>query len=163
MNFSKYILFFLIIFGCEDIEKSRYEFKLNPRLEIDNNGNYHLNVLDQNIQTLHRLNASITKDGQPIENIFMEWESNLWWLLSDTSGYFINQNLNDQARWVSSDTSYMVGFKGFEVPTINCCSYSNPKGQLNTMLGVVPQMRGDTMIVSYSILNYSESIKIVLD
>ena len=153
----------LLIFGCEDLKKPHYELELNPRLEIDTNGNYHLNVIDNNVQTLHRLNAVITKDGEPIENIFMEWESNLWWTLSDTSGYYVNQNLNDEAMWVSSDTSFMVGFNGFEVPTINCCSYSNSKGELNTMLGIVPQMIGDTMLVSFSILNINESLKIVLD
>ena len=57
----------------------------------------------------------------------------------------------------------MTGFNGFEVQTINCCSYSNSYGEVNTMIGLVQQMIGDTMIVNYSFMNRTESIGIVLD
>jgi len=33
------------------------------------------------------------------------------------------------------------------VPTINCCSYSNADGEINTMLAPVRSMSGDTMTV----------------
>ena len=84
-------------------------------------------------------------------------------LKGDTLGYIINQNLNDEGMYVSTDTSYMTGFNGFEVQTINCCSYSNSYGEVNTMIGLVQQMIGDTMIVNYSFMNRTESIGIVLD
>ena len=116
-----------------------------------------------NTQTLHRLNLSITKGNEPIENIFTEWSSNLYAILNDTLGYIINRNLNDMGLYTTTDTSYLIGFKGLEVPTINCCSYSNPKGQINTMIGLWPQMVGDTMLVSFSILDINQSIEIVLD
>ena len=158
-----WILILLLLFGCEDSTTSEYQFNINPRLELDENGYYHLDVIRQNRQTLHRINGLITKDGEPVESIFFEWSSNLYWILGDTLGYIINQNLNDEGMYVSTDTSYMTGFNGFEVQTINCCSYSNSYGEVNTMIGLVQQMIGDTMIVNYSFMNRTESIGIVLD
>ena len=152
--------------SCSDItnsENEEYKFKINPRLEIDNNGYYHLDVIRQNVQTLHRINGLITLENQPVENVRFEWSSNLYWILGDTIGYIVNQNLNDEGMYVSTDTSYITGFNGFEVQTINCCSYSNSDGEVNTMIGVVKQMIGDTMIVNYSFMNRTESIGIVLD
>jgi len=163
MKNSKYILFILIFFSCEDIENPRYELEVNPRLEQDRNGFYHLKLKRENTQTLHRLNLAITKGNEPIENIFTEWSSNLYAILNDTLGYIVNQNLNDMGSYTTTDTSYLIGFNGLEVPTINCCSYSNPEGQINTMIGLWPQMVGDTMLVSFSILDINQSIEIVLD
>ena len=164
------IKLFLLVYiissiGCDDInteDNSVLKFTLNPRLEVDNNGYYHLDVIRENRQTLHRINGLITVDNYPYQNVRFEWSSNLYWILGDTLGYIVNQNLNDEGMYVSTDTSYMTGFKGFEVQTINCCSYSNSKGEVNTMIGVVQQMIGDTMIVNVSYLNKTESIGIVL-
>ena len=160
------LVLMLMLVSCSDyiaMESDEYQFKINPRLEIDNNGYYHLDVIRQNRQTLHRINGVITKNDEPVETIFFEWSSNLYWVLGDTLGYIVNQNLNDKGMYVSTDTSYITGFNGFEVQTINCCSYSNSKGEVNTMIGVVQQMIGDTLIVNYSFLETSHSIGIVLD
>ena len=165
------IKLFLLVYiissiGCDDInteDNSVYKFTLNPRLEVDNNGYYHLDVIRRNVQTLHRINGLVTtSENQPVENVRFEWSSNLFWVLGDTLGYIINQNLNDEGMYVSTDTSYITGFNGFEVQTINCCSYSNSDGEVNTMIGVVKQMIGDTMIVNVSYLDKTESIGIVL-
>ena len=68
-----WILILLLLFGCEDSTTSEYQFNINPRLEIDENGYYHLDVIRQNRQTLHRINGLITKDGESVESIFFEW------------------------------------------------------------------------------------------
>jgi len=167
-NMGKKTILILLLISCSDINNSEneqsYQFNINPRLEIDNNGYYHLDVIRQNVQTLHRINGLITtSENQPVENVRFEWSSNLYWVLGDTLGYIVNQNLNDEGMYVSTDTSYITGFNGFEVQTINCCSYSNSDGEVNTMIGVVKQMIGDTMRVNYSYLGLSESIGIVLD
>ena len=166
------LVYIISSIGCDDInteDNSVYKFTLNPRLEVDNNGYYHLDVIRRNVQTLHRINGSITVDNYPYQNVPFEWSSNLYWVLGDTLGYIVTQNLNYEGMYVSTDTSYMTGFNGFEVQTINCCSYSNRYGEVNTMIGVVKQMIGDTMtvnvtyLVSYDGDQPSETIRIVLD
>ena len=166
------LVYLISLIGCDNIyteNNSVYNFTLNSRLEIDDNGYYHLDVIRENRQTLHRINGLITIDDYYYQNVRFEWSSNLYWILGDTLGYIINQNLNDEGMYVSTDTSYMTGFNGFEVQTINCCSYSNRYGEVNTMIGVVKQMIGDTMtvnvtyLVSYDGDQPSETIRIVLD
>jgi len=158
-----WILILLLLIGCEDSSISEYQFKINPRLNIDENGYYHLPVIRQNRQTLHRINGLITKDGEPVENVFFEWDSNISFVLGDTLGYIVRRNFNDRGTYVSVDTSYMIGFEGHIVPSINCCSYTNPNGEVNVMVGLFSQSIGDTMIVNYSFMNRTESISIVLD
>jgi hypothetical protein len=34
-----------------------------------------------------------------------------------------------------------------EVPTVNCCSYSNADGEINTMFAPVQSMEGDTATI----------------
>ena len=166
------LVYLILLIGCDDLfteDNSEYKFTINPRLERDNNGYYHLQVTRRNVQTIHRINGLITVDNHPVENVFFEWSSNLYWVLGDTLGYIVTQNLNYEGMYVSTDTSYMTGFNGFEVQTINCCSYSNRYGEVNTMIGVVQQMIGDTMtvnvtyLVSYDGDQPTETIRIVLD
>ena len=47
--------------------------------------------------------------------------------------------------WGNYDTVYVTGFSGQEVPTINPASYSNAKGEFNTMFAPVRNMKGDTI------------------
>lgn len=163
---KKSLAFLVLLMSCSDItntENEEYQFQLNPRLEMDKNGYYHLDVLRQNRQTLHRINGIITKDDVPVENVFFEWNSNLSFVLGDTLGYIIRRNFNDRGTYVSVDTSYMIGFEGHIVPSLNCCSYSNTYGEVNVMIGLFQQAIGDTMIVNYSFINRTHSIGIVLD
>jgi hypothetical protein len=92
-----------------------------------------------------------------------DWESSHYWIIGDTLGYIVNRGLTDQMEYVSIDTSYIIGFEGFEVPTINCCSYSNSEGEVNTMFGPVWTMRYDTVRVSVEFYGFIQSFEIVLD
>jgi len=144
------------------------EFNLEPRLDVDDNGYYHLTLNEGSFQTLHRISGHIYEDGTPMENVKFNWESSHYWILGDTLGYIIRRTINDEGRYVSLDTSYIVGFEGFEVPTINCCSYSNGEGEVNTMFGPVRTMKDDTVTVSVGYWDYeyefqSKSIQIVLE
>ena len=169
--FTSFLLFLFI--SCEDLTKDDEDtieivFNLEPRLDQDNNGYYHLELNPTTFQTLHRISGHIYGDGQPLDVVRFDWESSHYWILGDTLGYIVNIGLTDQMVYVSIDTSYIIGFEGFEVPTINCCSYSNSEGEVNTMFAPVWTMRYDTVLVSVGYLNYnynfiSQSIEIVLD
>ena len=122
-------------------------FNLEPRLTVDSNGYYHLPLTEGSWQTLHRISGHIYEDGLPVDVVRFTWTSSHYWILGDTLGYIVNRGLTDQMVYVSVDTSYIIGFKGFEVPTINCCSYSNAEGEVNTMFAPVWSMRHDTVTV----------------
>ena len=145
-----------------------WEFNLEPRLDVDDNGYYHLTLNQQTFQTIHRISGHIYENGQPLDVVKFNWESSHYWILGDTLGYIINRGLTDQMVYVSVDTSYIIGFEGFEVPVINCCSYSNGEGEVNTMFGPVRTMKDDTVTVWVGYYDYegqlqSEHINIVLE
>ena len=171
------ILLLLLFHGCEnddiwgwlddDDYKDEYEhyiFEIDPRLSVDDNGNYHLTLNRNSWQTLHRISGHVSDDeGRNVEGFWVEWDSNLLWYLGDTLGYIINRYLNNNGVYVSVDTSYIIGFSGQEVPTSNQISYSNSNGEINNMIAPVRSMVGDTMILTYSYWDGSGSISIVLD
>ena len=165
-----------IFIGCENFttnndnneDEIEAVFNLDPRLDQDDNGYFHLELDPTSFQTIHRISGHIYGDGEPLDVVRFYWESSHYWILGDTLGYIVNIALTDQMVYVSIDTSYIIGFEGFEVPTINCCSYSNSEGEVNTMFGPVWTMRYDTVLVSVGYINnnynfISQSIEIVLD
>ena len=167
---------FLIYWGCEDESNDdendknvdEIVFNLEPRLDQDVNGYYHLELNPSSFQTLHRLSGHIYLNDEPLEVMKFQWESSHYWMLGDTLGYIVHQGLTDDLIYVSYDTTYITGFSDFLVPTINSSSYSNSDGEVNTMFGPVWTMRYDTVLVSvgyfdnsYNFIN--QSIEIVLD
>jgi len=171
----------ILLVGCSDSKSSIFE-PTEPdviRIELDSglntefpltqdgNGYYHL-VLGDNWQTTQRISGTAYINDIPLEVLRVEWESDLMWYLGDTLGYIVNRNFNDNGMYVSIDTSYITGFNGMEVPTINCCSYSNSDGEVNTMIAPVQTMVGDTMTIRMYFWNNNyeviqEFIHIVLD
>ncbi len=166
-------LLFLLLFGCSDsvafepVEPDVIRVELNPRLNVDDNGYYHLELSD-NWQTLHRVSGTAYINDVPLEVLRVNWESSHYWYLGDTLGYIVNRYLTDDGIYVSVDTSYVVGFNGMEVPTINPASYSNSEGEVNTMFAPVRTMKSDTVTIRMYFWNndykiVDESFYIVLD
>ena len=172
MNLKYLIATTLMVFICscvklvddENDDDLSYTFTIEPNLEIDNNGLYHLSIDRNNWQTLHRVSGHVhTNNGNPVENFWVEWDSNLYWYLGDTLGYIVDRYLNNSGVYVSLDTSYIIGFNGQEVPTSNQTSYSNSSGEVNNMIAPVRSMVGDTMKLFYNTYNEDGYISIVLD
>ena len=145
------------LISCEEIQVSQsvssedeieIVFIVEPRLDQDGNGYYHLELNPSTFQTLHRLSGHIYRNGIPLDVMKFNWESSHFWMLGDTLGYFIHRGLTDDLEYVSYDTTYITGFSDFIVPTINCCSYSNSEGLVSSVIGVVKQMISDTLTIS---------------
>ena len=153
-----------LLFGCEVSQPTYYGessepivFELDVRLpKID--GYYHLTLDNESWQTTHRISGHVYRGDNPVDVVQFEWASTHHWYLGDTLGYVVQRGLTDGLVYVSYDTSYITGFNGTEVPTINCCSYSNVDGEVNTMVAPVRSMRGDTLLVGYLYFNDVEMI-----
>ena len=155
MKIRLFLLILFVVVGCEnelllnDNDKTpQIEFVLNTRLDIDENGLFHLKVNRNTFQTLHRLSGNIYEDGEPMDLVKFGWTSSHYWVLGDTSSYIIIRHLTDEGVYVNVDTSYVIGLNGMEVPTINCCSYSNSEGEVNSVLGIPKMMIFDTLTIS---------------
>ena len=162
---------FLIIVGCDTRVGPDYDelfFDIDARLSLDENGYYHLVMERDSWQTLHRISGSVYTEEEPAELIRFNWYSSHYWYIGDTLGYVVSFGLTDDLEYVSYDTNSVTWFNGSEVPTTNCCSYSNSEGEINNMIAPVQSMIGDTMTIGYRWSDYYNNlnegtIEIVLD
>lgn len=155
---KKNLLVFAAIFtmwGCNNnptwIEPDNYTITIDAHLPRDANGFYHLKLLRDRWQTVHRISGLILLNGKiqtrPQE---INWESSHSWRFNpgDTVITIYRRNVDQNGRWVVIDTQTVVSPDTLIVPTINPTSYSNGNnGEINTMIGPVLSMLGDTMTV----------------
>lgn len=151
MNNLQQLILCVCIFavnGCDAIDsntqsdvENKIIMSIEPRLNMDENGYYHLTLDRNDWQTIHRISGHLNyDDGLPAELIKVYWSSNLYWYLGDTLGYIVHEGLTDDLVYVSYDTTYITGFNGMEVPTSNQASYSNGEGEVNNMIAPVKKM-----------------------
>jgi len=178
---TTFLLFISLVLwlSCEDgnemneESQSTYHFDLiyeNTGITKDDNDNYHLTINRNSWQTLYRVRGTVYKDNQLAEFMKFYWQSNLYWELGDTLGYYIHRGLTDDLEYVSYDTTYITGFSGMEVPTSNSASVSNADGEVSNMIAPVKSMIGDTLILNWEFYDWiygnfgaSGQIVIVLD
>ena len=143
-----------------------YTMELDGRLDTTNEGLYklELNSTDNSIQTIHRITGKILNHGEePLYPQLVNWESSHQWTLNDTAYVFIRRTINVLGNWVDVDTTYVTGFAGTIVPTINEFSYSGTDGEINTVIAPIDEMVGDTLIVKATFEDLEETIRIVLE
>ena len=88
----------------------------------------------------------------------------MYWYLGDTLGYIVNRDFSVyQGKYVTRDTSFMIGFSGMEVPTTNVTSISNGDGEINNMIAPVRSMIGDTLYLTAEWFDGFTTFGIVLD
>ena len=109
--------------------------ELDGRLQIDNNGYYHLELRQDVHQTIHTI-SGVVGNYEYYAPMKVEWESNLEWYLQD-----------EVSVTTSNQASYVVN------------------GLVNNVIGPVKTMVGDTLILTGTIREHlvSDTIKIVLE
>jgi len=109
-------ILFLIYFSCEDNKtdedsKSTYRFDIvweDTGITKDNNDYFHLTIDRNNWQTLYRVRGIVKKNDRPEPFMKFYWESNLYWELGDTLGYYIHRGLTDDSNMIAPVKS-MIG------------------------------------------------------
>ena len=167
------VLYSLMLLGtltsCTDDPLSdlpdNYTMELDGRLDTTNEGLYklELNSTDNSIQTIHRITGKLLNNGEEPYPQLVEWESSHQWTLNDTAYVFIRRTINVLGDWVDVDTTYVTGFAGTIVPTINEFSYSGDGGEINTVIAPIDEMVGDTLIVKARFEDLEETIRIILE
>ena len=153
------LILFTLLFtvGCQQqttwVEPDDYTITIDGRLPLDKDGFYHLKLLRNKWQTLHRITGIISSQGnerqQPQK---VNWESSHYWQFNtgDTIVKIYRRTIDMTGHWVVLDSQTIVSPDTMIVPTINPTSYSNDKtGEINTMIAPVLSMLGDTMTIRY--------------
>jgi len=92
----------------------------------------------------------LDSDGNPPrQEQRVTWESSHVWTFEpgDTIITIYRRNVDFNGQWVVVDTATIVAPTTMIVPTVNAASYTTTSGELNTMIGPVLSMLGDTMTV----------------
>ena len=160
----------LLLFRCEynivDSIPDNYTMELDGRLDTTNEGFYklELNSSNNSVQTIHRITGQLLNNGEePNPPQLVEWESSHSWTVNDTAYVFVRRVINYLGEWVNVDTTYVTGFGGSIVPTINEFSYSGTGGEINTVIAPIDEMVGDTMIVKARFRDLEKTIRIILE
>jgi hypothetical protein len=149
-----WMLVVLLLGGCSAtepwVEPDDYIISLDGRTTRDSNGIFHLKLMRDRYQTVHRITGTLldTAGKAPYQPQKVWWESSHVWYFTpgDTVITIYRRNVNDQGQWVIADTAAFVASDSMAVPTVNPSSYSDGKGEINTMIGPIP-MLGDTMTI----------------
>tara|TARA_R110000765_G_scaffold257551_2_gene357828 strand:- start:832 stop:1395 length:564 start_codon:yes stop_codon:yes gene_type:complete len=164
------VLFLLsILVSCtkeDDITiPDNYTLELDGRLDTTTDGLYklELNSTQNSIQTIHRITGKLLNNGEEPYPQLVEWESSHNWTLNDTAYVIVRRTINALGNWVIIDTSYVTGFNGIDVPTINEFSYSGTEGEINTVIAPIDNMIGDTLIVKARFEDLQKTIRIILE
>lgn len=171
LKMKKTLLILISAIGLISCEKEQlpvphnYTLSVDGRLDTTNEGLYklQLNSTANSIQTIHRLTGKLLNNGvEPYPAQLVNWESSHSWTLNDTAYVMIRRVINTNGQWVNVDTTYVTGFSGAIVPTINPSSYSGTGGEINTMIAPIDEMIGDTMVVKCKFKNLEKTIRIIL-
>ena len=145
--------------------KPAISLELDGRLPKDNNGYYHLRLVNNSTQTIHRVTGFVKNTNQPTK---VEWENNLfWWLrkgdtIANITKLYINP-LDGSRNYVNLPP--IINWMDELVPTINKSSYAGTNGEINTVIAPIYKMKGDTMQVRCKIVehNITKQINIILE
>tara|TARA_R110000782_G_scaffold263467_1_gene356143 strand:+ start:108 stop:683 length:576 start_codon:yes stop_codon:yes gene_type:complete len=167
--FISVLILLTLLTSCEDTIMDElpdnYTLELDSRLDTTDDGLYklELNSTQNSIQTIHRISGKLLNNGEEPYPQLVEWESSHNWTLNDTAYVIVRRTINVLGNWVTIDTSYVTGFNGSSVPTINEFSYSGDGGEINTVIAPIDEMVGDTLIVKARFEDIQETIRIVLE
>jgi len=140
------LVFLILLTSCtkeDDITiPDFYTMELDGRLDTTDDGLYklELNSSDNSIQTIHTIGGTLLNNGEEPYPQLVEWESSHNWTLNDTAYVIVRRTINALGNWVTIDTSYVTGFNGSSVPTINEFSYSGDGGEINTVIAPIDEM-----------------------
>ena len=167
--FISVLILLTLLTSCEDTIMDElpdnYTLELDSRLDTTDDGLYklELNSTQNSIQTIHRISGTLLNNGEEPYPQLVEWESSHNWTLNDTAYVIVRRTINVLGNWVTIDTSYVTGFNGSSVPTINEFSYSGDGGEINTVIAPIDEMVGDTLIVKARFEDLQKTIRIILE
>tara|TARA_B100000989_G_C19487956_1_gene448378 strand:+ start:988 stop:1401 length:414 start_codon:yes stop_codon:yes gene_type:complete len=110
----------LILVGCELNDDGLSPIEFQLLNELGANGFVNVVYDTSAFQSFYRLSGILKRNNKPMNLIKMGWWSDYYW-----------------------------DYNGFEVPIVNSSSYCDANGIVNTMMGIVPMLVGDTVWINY--------------
>jgi len=165
VSVSALILFFI---GCEDIREPEGSDENNP-LTVFMSVEYvpAIELNEYSWQTIKTISGTMSSDVFDVTHTRIEWQSDMFWLVYDTSGYFkVDCRTCETGTWYGTDGSTAPMMYDFHTmsPVTNQVSLVNSVGVFGNVLAPVSAMEGDEMWLWWSISStILDSMLIVLE
>ena len=148
----------LISIGCEDnaILGPQSEERESIRVFVDMPIIQRIELNDYSWQTLFTIDGDLESEdpNQSLEFFRVTWESNMFWLVNDTTGYFkTNCRTCTNGVWYDSDGSTIEMEYDFHsmAPVTNQVSITNSEGNFSNVIAPVRSMVGRSMWLWWSV------------
>ena len=151
------LLFILLLLGCDNrngptnprgtfLETITVEMELVNRIELS----------DYSWQTIRTIGGTLIPENEEVsvENFRITWESDMFWLIDDTAGYFrlLCRNCRNGVWWGNDGSRDTIEYDfNIMVPVTNQVSISNAEGQFWNVLAPVRSMVDRSMTLWWSV------------
>ena len=109
----------------------------------------------------------ILESDMDVSYVRVEWSSNMFWVIGDTTGYFKTDcRTCNTGTWYDTDgtTEYMSYDFNSMSPVTNQISIADNLGQFGNVLAPVRSMKGDVMTLWWNIgTSYIDSMEVALN
>ena len=147
----------LITIGCEDnaILGPQHESE-SVRVYVDMPQIDRIELNDYSWQTLYTIDGDLESDDPTVslEYFRVTWDSDMFWLINDTSGYFrLNCRTCTDGVWYDHDGSTLEMEYDFHsmAPVTNQVSLTNSEGNFSNVIAPVRSMVGQSMWLWWSV------------
>ena len=154
-------LLLLLAIGCEDNSllgprTGDLERDPAPLIYVDIPLIDRIELNDYSWQTLVTMSGNLEAEDPnvSVEHFRITWESDMFWVVNDTSGYFrLDCRTCDDGTWYDSDGSTLDMQYDFHTmsPVTNQVSLSNSEGEFHNVLAPVRSMVGKSMWLWWSV------------
>jgi len=150
-------LLLLITIGCEDtLLSSSDQERETSLINVDMPYIDNIKLNDYSWQTLVVITGDLEAEDPAVsvEHFRITWESDMFWLVNDTTGYFrLDCRTCVDGTWYDSDGSTLDMQYDFHtmVPVTNQISLSDSNGEFHNVLAPVRSMIGRSMWLWWSV------------
>jgi hypothetical protein len=117
-------------------------------------------------QSIESVNGIMLSSDVDVKNIRIEWSSNLFWIVGNSSGYFkLDCRTCDSGLWYDDNGSTQMDYNFHTMsPVTNQVSIVDENGNFKNIIAPVSSMENTTMMLWWNVGNsYIDSMEVVLN
>ena len=147
-------LLFLLIIGCESSPTGTQNYHGTAEVSVIMPSIESIELNDYSWQTLVTMYGVLESDNIDVKNIRIEWQSDMFWIVGNTTGYFkLDCRTCVNGTWYDTDGTTIPMIYNFHTmsPVTNQVSIADASGEFGNVLAPVNIMNDDFMWLWWSI------------
>ena len=147
-------LLFLLIVGCDSTPTGSQHYHGTANVTVVMPSIPRIELNDYSWQTLVTMYGLLESDDVDVKNMRIEWQSDMFWLVGDTTGYMrLDCRTCINGTWYGTDGTEFPMTYNFHTmsPVTNQVSLADAAGEFGNVLAPVRSMVGESMWLWWSI------------